>query len=213
MGHLLGLQAADACAHRASDAVGVGRDVDAGAVDRMTGGGQREVHEAIGAACRPPVDVLERIEALHHPRHPDGALEAVHAGDTGVPLTHVLPGLVDVEPAGRDGAHARDHYPSSFVAVLIAHIPSPPSTARTSPVMKAAESDTRNRTALATSAGSPSLPSGVPERIASRAGSGSTSVSSVEMYPGAIALTRIPLLPSSFASDLVSPIRPALEAA
>ena len=42
--------------------------------------------------------------------------------------------------------------------------------------------------------------------------SGSTSVISVLINPGATALQVIPLLPSSLATDFVSPITPALEA-
>src|SRR5205823_11233 len=124
-------------------------------------------------------------------------------------LADALPRLVHVEPARGQRPHAGDHDPSPAVG---AHIPNPPSTASTSPVTNPAASETRNRTARATSAGSPSRRSGVWSRIASRAVSGRASVSAVVTYPGATAFTRIPRPPSSLASDFVSPIRPALDA-
>ena len=61
------------------------------------------------------------------------------------------------------------------------YIPNPPSTASTAPVTKPDASETRKRTQRAMSSGSPSRPSGVEASSASRALSGSTSVSSVEM--------------------------------
>ena len=50
----------------------------------------------------------------------------------------------------------------------LAHIPKPPLTSRTSPVMNAASSEQRKRTAPATSSGSPSRPSGVRSSIFAR---------------------------------------------
>ena len=47
------------------------------------------------------------------------------------------------------------------VLSAIRYIPNPPSTSKTAPVMKAASFEHRNRTAPATSSGSPSRPSGV----------------------------------------------------
>src|SRR4029079_13925816 len=140
----------------------------------------------------------ELVEALDLRSDEHGAVEPVESADAGVARADVRPGLVDGQPAGRDRAHACDDD-----SPAIAHIPRPPSTASTSPVTNAAASDTRKRTARATSSGSPSRPSGVAPRIASRAASGRASVSSVAMYPGAMALTRMPREPSSLASDLV----------
>ena len=63
----------------------------------------------------------------------------------------------------------------------VTHIPSPPSTSMISPVMNDASSEQRNRTAVATSWGVPSRPSGVFERRNSRISSERTPVSSVSM--------------------------------
>ena len=79
--------------------------------------------------------------------------------------------------------------------------------------MNDASSEQRNRTAPATSSGSPSLPSGVFVSIAAWASSGSTSVSLEWMYPGATTFARTFLLPSSRASDFVNPMIPAFDAA
>src|SRR5205823_4269681 len=75
--------------------------------------------------------------------------------------------------------HARDHHASVSVAAHHAYIPSPPSTSSTSPVMKAAASEARKRTAPAISSGSATRASGVFWIIAAVASSGSTSVSAV----------------------------------
>ncbi len=64
-------------------------------------------------------------------------------------------------------------------ALMSSYIPRPPSTSSTSPVMNAASSEQRKRTAPATSPGSPSRPSGVEVSIAAVASSGRTSVSCV----------------------------------
>src|SRR5262249_52852812 len=114
----------------------------------------------------------------------------------------------------RQHADARDDDPPAPVAVcLLHHIPSPPSTSSTSPVMNEASSEQRNRTAPATSDGSPSRPSGVAASIASFAASGSTSVSPVFPYPGRTTFGRTPREPSSRASAFVKPMIPAFEAA
>src|SRR6185312_15619474 len=169
---LLGVQAADAGADRAADPVGVLADLDAGVVDRLLRRRQREVDEPGGAAG----DVVQRVEPPDLRRDADCAVEPVESTDAGVARADVRPGLVDGQPAWRDRAHACDDD-----SPAIAHIPRPPSTASTSPVTNAAASDTRKRTARATSSGSPSRPSGVAPRIASRAASGRASVSSVAM--------------------------------
>src|SRR4029453_13406738 len=62
-------------------------------------------------------------------------------------------------PRGKTPAEAR--YPHSSASVNAhAHIPSPPSTRSTTPVMNAASSEQRKRTAPATSSGSPRRPRG-----------------------------------------------------
>ncbi len=61
------------------------------------------------------------------------------------------------------------------------YIPNPPSTRKISPVTNDASSEQRNRTAVATSSGVPSRPSGVLERRNSVISSESTPVSSVSM--------------------------------
>ena len=61
------------------------------------------------------------------------------------------------------------------------YIPNPPSTRSTSPVTNEAASEQRNRTAPATSSGSPKRPSGVLASIAFWSSSGSSVVNRVEM--------------------------------
>ena len=73
----------------------------------------------------------------------------------------VLPRRLDVVAERRHHAEAGDDDPPSPVHAHVRHIPSPPSTSSTSPVMNEAASEQRKRTAPATSSGSPSRPSGV----------------------------------------------------
>lgn len=89
----------------------------------------------------------------------------------------------------------------------------PPSTCITCPVIYELSSDAKNFTSLATSFASPNFPSGIWLFILSFISSFSTSVILVCMYPGATALTKIFLLPSSFARLFVNPIIPAFDAA
>ena len=79
--------------------------------------------------------------------------------------------------------------------------------------MYAASSEARNLMAPATSCSVPALPMGIKASMASFAFSSRAAVISVSRYPGATALTVIPLVAISLATDLVSPIMPALDAA
>ena len=63
----------------------------------------------------------------------------------------MAPRGLDVVAERTEHADAGDHHPPATVAVLHRHIPSPPSTSSTSPVMNEASSEQRNRTARATS--------------------------------------------------------------
>ena len=80
--------------------------------------------------------------------------------------------------------------------------------------MKRAASDARNRTAPATSSGSPQRPIGVrASTFATWTGSVRERADcSVTMKPGATALTRTPSGAQAMASDLVSCTTAALEA-
>src|ERR671935_1856278 len=142
----------------------------------------RELAEPVRLSHRSPVHVLARVEPLHLAGDVHRALrdiDALDPGDARVASADVPPALVHRQPERRHRPEARHHY-AAAAAAIHTHIPSPPSTASTCPVMNAPASDTRNLTAAATSRGVPSRPSGVAFRIASRAGSGSASVSSVE---------------------------------
>ena len=89
---------------------------------------------------------------------------------------------LDIEPERCHRAQPGDDDASASVERTVPrshYIPSPPSTRSTSPVMNAASSEQRKRTAPATSFGSPSRPSGVLPSIAEVASSGRTSVSCV----------------------------------
>src|SRR5215208_7984590 len=73
------------------------------------------------------------------------------------------------------------------------------------PVTKEASSEARNSMALATSDGSPSLPTGCASLMGATYSSGSSTTASVEIVPGATALTRMPLAAHSTARCLVMP--------
>ena len=89
----------------------------------------------------------------------------------------------------------------------------PPSTVSTCPVIKSASSRSRNATAFATSSGDPSRPAGVWSTRDATVSSPSPFTMSVSMTPGATQLTRMWEGASSMASDRVSPITAALDAA
>src|SRR5205823_6170966 len=93
------------------------------------------------------------------------------------------------------------------------HMTIPPSTTKTCPVMYAARSDARNATTPATSFGVPSRSSGICCESVVRASGVIAAVMSVSMKPGATTLARMFLDASSFATDFVRPMRPALLAA
>ena len=95
----------------------------------------------------------------------------------------------------------------------------PPSSTSICPVMYAASSEARYRTAAAMSSGVPTRPTGrrLPRRASSAATSRSGSVLSTERLvpnaPGLIELTVIPQAATSIANARVSPMTPALDAA
>src|SRR5204863_4136654 len=105
----------------------------------------------------------------------------------------------------RDGDGGRPHGDESLADYMY----SPPFTRRTSPVMNEARSEPRKAIASATSRAVPARPSEAPSAIAFFAPSGRSFVMSVSIHPGLTAFTRMFLLPSSRAKDLVSPISPA----
>ena len=167
------MQAADAGADRAADPGGVGRDVEIGVADGLRRRGHRELGEPVGLARGLPVHVLERVEVLHlagDVRRALGHLDPLDARDPRPPGADVLPGLVDGVPARGDATEAGDDHPAP--SVRSAHVPNPPSTASTCPVTNAASSETRNRTARATSSGVAEPPErGRPQdRLAGRLG-------------------------------------------
>src|SRR5206468_11139850 len=131
----------------------------------------------------------------------------------GLAREQVAPALLGRVAERRHPAEAGDHDTPASVHAHLAHIPKPPLTSTTSPVMNAASSEQRKRTAPATSSGSPRRPSGVAASIAPVASSGRTSVSRVFTYPGATTLARTLREPSSRARDFVKPMIPAFAAA
>ncbi len=86
----------------------------------------------------------------------------------------------------------------------------PASTVSVTPVMLRALSPSRNSTAFATSSGSARRRSAARRTTRSCCRSGSPSVMSVSMNPGATAFTVMPSLPTSRASARVKPTRDAL---
>src|SRR5436305_1086123 len=209
------LQASDAGRDRGADPIRLTRDVQTGIALGQPGGGNDQMRKAVHPPCLLAIDELGRVEVLHLAGEVHRIPARVELGDFGGSRTtrgQVLPARLDIVAKRGDGAEAGDHDPSSPVEVCCAHIPSPPSTSSTSPVMNEASSEQRKRTARATSSGSPSRPSGVFESIAPRASSGSTSVRRVFTYPGATTFARTLRLPSSRASDFVKPMIPAFDA-
>lgn len=88
----------------------------------------------------------------------------------------------------------------------------PPDTFNTSPVIKPERSDPKKYIASAASSGEPVRRSGVFKANSSRDDGSTHSVIFVSIKPGATAFTLIFEGPSSFASALVRPMTPALEA-
>src|SRR5436190_1738310 len=161
------------------------------------------------------LDPLRRIEVLQLAGEMDRVFRVVEVCDLGCARfarEQVAPRGLGVVAERRHGADARDHHPPSAVHAPVHHIPSPPSTSSTSPVMNEASSEHRNRTARATSSAVPKRPRGVFASIASLRSSAITWVSRVSTYPGATTFARTPRLPSSRASAFVKPMIPAFEA-
>src|SRR2546426_10305184 len=89
----------------------------------------------------------------------------------------------------------------------------PPLTASTSPVMKSARGEARNRAALAMSSGLPMRPHGMERvRVATYSGVSGDTSPSTSMSPGEMQLTLMRCLAISRASTLVNMTTPALEA-
>src|SRR4029453_11806193 len=211
------LQPADAGGDRSADPLFLPGDRDA----RVLLGLARRSEDHLREAIHPPralaVDPGGRIETLELAGEVDAVVGMVEGGDLGrarLPADKRLPRRLDVVPEGRDQAETRDHHaPAAVERKVGTHIPSPPSTSSTSPVMKAASSEQRKGTPPATFPGPPSRPNGVFWSISARISSEISSVSLDVMYPGATTFARTPRLPSSRASDLVKPMIPAFDAA
>ena len=128
VGDLLRLQPADARADRAADPGRVGAHVQVGVGDRLRGGRDGQVREAVGLPHRALVHVLGRVEPLHLPgdvHRALGHLEALDARHTRPSRPDVRPGVGHRQSAGRDRTHPRDHDPSPAIA-LISPTPRPP---------------------------------------------------------------------------------------
>src|SRR5438309_4506027 len=101
----------------------------------------------------------------------------------------------------------------SATAIQSSYMYIPPLTASTSPVIYDASSDARKHTAAAISSAVPSRPSGICDAQSTCDFSVIARVMSVSTMPGATALAVMPRDPTSRASALTNPIRPALDAA
>src|SRR5205085_7611778 len=202
---------------RGADALFLPGDRDARILLGLARARQDHLREPVHPPRTLAVDPRGRIEVLELAGEVDAVVGVVEGGDlggAGLPVHERLPRRLDVVPERRDQPQAGDrHAPASVERKVRTHIPSPPSTSSTSPVMKAASSEQRKRTAPATFSGSPSRPSGVFWSISARISSEISSVSLDVMYPGATTFARTPRLPSSRASDFVKPMIPAFDAA
>ncbi len=111
------------------------------------------------------VDPILGLEVLRLAGEVDGVAGGIEVRDrprAALAGEQPRPARLDVVPEWRHGAETGDH--DAAAAVYGAghrYIPSPPSTSRTSPVMKEAASEQRNRTAEPTSSGLPIRWSGV----------------------------------------------------
>src|SRR5581483_3260485 len=207
---LVAVQTADAGRDRRAEAVRSRRDLDTRVLFGLPRRREDHLREAIHPARRLAVDPDGRIELLQLAGEVHVVVGVVERGDlrgARIAGEQARPRRLHVVAEGAHHPHARDHDSPAH------HIPNPPSTSRTSPVMNDACSEARKRTAPAISAGSATRPSGVFSIIAAVASSGSTSVSAVLTYPGATTFARTFREPSSRASDFVKPMMPAFDAA
>ena len=164
------------------EAVGLRRDLEARVGLRLARRREHHLGEPVHAPRLLPLDPVGRVEVLQLAGEMDGKLVRVELLDlcgAGLAGDEAAPRGLDVVAQWRDHAEAGHDDPPSPVPAHVTHIPSPPSTSSTSPVMNEAASEQRKRTAPATSSGSPSRPSGVFCSIAAVASSGKTSVSCV----------------------------------
>ena len=161
------LQPADPGRNRRADPLGLGLDVETRVGLGLASSGDDHLREAVHAPRLLVVDPCLGSKSFSSHAKVTGYALASNcsiAAAPDLPGQQVVPRRLDVVPERRHSAHAGDHHPAAPVLLVvahIAHIPSPPSTSSTSPVMNEASSEHRNRTAPATSSGSPSLPSGV----------------------------------------------------
>src|SRR5690349_12800151 len=96
------------------------RDLEASRLERLTGSGDREVHEAVGAADLFPVHVLERIEVAHlagDRRLEACGVEARDRTDPTPPRDDAVPCPLYGRPEGSDHAETR-HHDTAALAVL-----------------------------------------------------------------------------------------------
>ena len=178
---LVALQAADAGGDRRAEAVGRRRDVDPGVRLRLPRRRDDHLREAVHPARRLALHPHGGVEVLQLAGEVNVVVRVVEGGDLGgarLAGEQARPRRLDVVAERADHAQPGDH-DALCRPSLAPHIPNPPSTSRTSPVMNEASSEARKRTAPATSSGSATRPSGVFSTIAAVASSGSTSVSRV----------------------------------
>ena len=98
------------------------------------GGGQGIDDEVVQAPQFFFIHVLKRIETLQFagdPRFISRAVELRELADAGFSPANPLPGLCDGVAERRDGAHARDHYPSFQLPPLLRQIGLPADKAET----------------------------------------------------------------------------------
>src|SRR5213595_2292301 len=211
------LQAADPGCDRSADPVRLLGDLQPGVLLGQAGGGDDQVREPVHPPGLLPVDVLGRVEVLHLAGEVDVEVARVELRDrpgSRAAGQQVLPRRLRIVAEGGHRTEAGDHDPAPPVEVcsVTHHIPRPPSTRSTSPVMNEASSEQRKRTAPATSSGSPKRWRGVFDSISSRMSSEIARVSRVSTYPGATTFARTPRGASSRASAFVKPMIPALDA-
>ena len=123
----------------------------------------------------PVLDLSGQVDLLGGAVIPGDGANAAH------PVPDSLPGVGGVVAQGVDGAQAGNQHSAFFHNCVPPHMPIPPSTWSTWPVMYPASSEAKKATAAATSSGAPGRPAGMADSMASRAASGRAAVMSVAM--------------------------------
>src|SRR5699024_3509971 len=190
--------------------------VKPGLVKSLFGSRHRVLAEQLHSLCCLEIHIILCHEIFHFRGNLGLIICCIESGDgaeSQLCLLQAVPKLLHADSDGSYRSHTGHYYSSHTPVSSHSHMAMPPSTQITCPVIYPARSEARNATVSATSSTRPNFFSGICSVTVVFTCSGSTSVISVSINPGATAFTVIPLLASSLAMVFVRPITPALEAA